>query len=435
LTLAYYALTQLGEGLIQAQRVAVVTGVWMPNVLLVVVAIVLLIRVVRTSALGQAFDRPERARMGASRRNVASGYQPRRYPLPRYIAGRFLYLALLTFAVMMVAYLLINVMERLDWFAKHAATGDEILRYYAARLPLLASRVVPMSLLVATALTVSVLAAEGELIGMRACGIPAPRALMPVLIAAALMVPLYFALSDIVVPRTNVLAGEVKENEIKNGKSRRSQESLEETVWFREDDQVLEAERFDPERGEARKLVIYRIADDGHPVSRIDADSARHIGKGEWRLRNARMIEVTADTVRKRAAPRYAALGEALPAKVSTSQLSVAALAAEIAEMEADGYDATAHRVDRQVKLAKPLACFILPALVLFFAVGGPPFPSPAQNLMVSIIVGVGYLMATGVSASFGYGNTVPPEIGGWGPNFLFSLIAGYFGLRLWRRL
>jgi hypothetical protein len=27
--------------------------------------------------------------------------------------------------------------------------------------------------------------------------------------------------------------------------------------------------------------------------------------------------------------------------------------------------------------------------------VGGPPFPGPAKNLLVSIVVGVGYLLAT----------------------------------------
>jgi lipopolysaccharide export system permease protein len=113
----------------------------------------------------------------------------------------------------------------------------------------------------------------------------------------------------------------------------------------------------------------------------------------------------------------------------------VAALAAEIAQMEADGYDATAYRVDLQMKLAQPLACIILPALVLFFAVGGPPFPGPAQNLLVSGIVGVGYILVTGVAASFGYGGKVPPEVGGWGPNIVFLLVTGFFGLRLWRRL
>jgi lipopolysaccharide export system permease protein len=433
LTLGYYALTQLGEGLIQSRRVAVVTGVWMPNVLLLLLAIVLLVRVVRTRALGQAFDRPQRKQRKT--RTVDAGYRSRRYPLPRYVTGRFLQMLLIAFGVMMVAYLLINVMERLDWFAKHGASSDEILRYYAARLPLLASRVIPMAMLVAMALTVSVLAAEGELIGMRACGIPAMRALAPALVVSALMVPTYYALTDVIVPRTNALAREVKENEIKREKTERERRENTESVWYREGDRVLDAERFDPERGEARKLVIYDMTDDGHPIRRIDADAALHIGGGEWRLRNARMIEVEGDSVRPVEAQRYAALGDVLPAEVSTSQLSVAALAEQIAEMEADGYDATPYRVDRYVKLAQPFACFILPALVLFFAVGGPPFPSPARNLLVSVVVGVGYLMASGVSASFGYGGTIPPILGGWGPNLLFASIAGILGLRLWRQL
>jgi lipopolysaccharide export system permease protein len=250
------------------------------------------------------------------------------------------------------------------------------------------------------------------------------------------MVPLYFALSDIIVPRTNALATAVKENEIKNGKRSEEEETESpEMAWYRAGDQVIEAELFDPRNGEASNVVVYNIGDDGHPTSRIDAISARHVGDGQWRLHDARMIEVTADTVRRTSAPRYANLGATLPAEVSTRELSVAALSAEIAEMESAGHNAVAYKVDRHVKLAQPLACFILPALVLFFAVGGPPFPGPAKNLLVSIVVGVGYLLATGVAASFGYGGTVSPVIGGWGPNIGFVLIGGYFGLRLWRRL
>jgi lipopolysaccharide export system permease protein len=435
LTLGYYALNQLGEGLIQGNTVPPVVGVWMPNVLLLLLAIVLLLRVVRTRALGQAFDRPQRGRRATRKVDAEIGVRSSRYPLPRYITGRFLQMLLIAFGVMMVAYLLINVMERLDWFARYGASGDEILRYYAARLPLLASRVFPLSMLVAMALTVSVLAAEGELIGMRACGIPAVRALAPALVISAVMVPLFFALTDVVVPRTNALADDVKENEIKREKTEAEHREQTESVWYREGDRVLDAERFDPELGEARKLVIYDMTDDGHPIRRIDAEAAIHIGAGQWRLRNPRMIEVDGDSVRPVQAQAYAALGEVLPAAVSTSQLSVAALGRQIAEMEADGYDATAYEVDRWVKLAQPFACLILPALVLFFAVGGPPFPSPARNLLVSVVVGVGYLMATGVSASFGYGGTISPALGGWAPNLLFAMIASYLGLRLWRQL
>ena len=105
--------------------------------------------------------------------------------------------------------------------AEHEATAGEVLRFYGARIWLLASRAVPMALLVATSLTVSLLAADGELIGMRACGIPAPRALLPVLVLAAMIAPLYFLLNNVVVPRTNALADELKRTEIKDRKFER----------------------------------------------------------------------------------------------------------------------------------------------------------------------------------------------------------------------
>ena len=51
----------------------------------------------------------------------------------------------------------IDVLERLEQFAEHGATFSEVLRYYGARIPLLASRVVPMALMVGSALIASLL--------------------------------------------------------------------------------------------------------------------------------------------------------------------------------------------------------------------------------------------------------------------------------------
>jgi lipopolysaccharide export system permease protein len=413
-------------------------GVWMPNLLLMLLAVAFLVRALRGNVLGHSFDRPQLSKRKTANMDLPAGYRPRRYPLPRYIVSRFLQLALLTFAVLLVAYLLIDIMERLDKFARYEATGPEVVRFYAARIPLLASRVVPMSVLVGTALTVSLLAVEGELIGMRSCGIPAPRAMLPVLCCALLLVPAYFALNDFLVPRTNALADVLKETEIKitgEAAPKRVSGSGGRSVWYRAGDRVLEAERFDSDRGVARKLSIYEIGEDRLPVRRVDAKSAHHIGQGDWRLTDSHAIDLTEDSVREGDGPRYATLGSVLPAKVDTMHVSVAALRDQIVEVESDGHDATVYRVDLHMKLAQPLACIILPALLLFFAVSGPPFPGPAQNLLVSGVVGVGYILFSGVFASFGYGQTVSPVIGGWGPNIVFSLVAAFLGLRLWRRM
>ena len=434
-TLVYFVLVQFGEGLIQAGTLGVAAGVWLPNGILAILAAILVIRATKAEVLGHAFDRPQpRGRRPLFMRGHAAG-KPRRRALPIYITLRFIELVAVAFGVLLVAYLLIDVMERLDWFARFRASGWEVARFYTARLPLLASRVVPMALLVGTSLLVSFLAVEGELIGMRACGIPAPRALLPVLMLTVLVAPSYFVLRDVIVPRTNAIADELKQTDIKADYFRRFADREKMEVWHRSGNRVLEAARFDPDYGDARKLTIYEIGEDGLPTSRSDARTARHIGHGIWRLTDPRRIEVQNGKALVVPGHPYANLGEALPADLDTMHLSVAQLSHEIDVVEADGYDATPLRVDLHVKLADALACIVLPAAVLFFAVGGPPFPGPAQTLLVSGVLGVGYILLTGVAASLGYGGTVPPAVGGWGPTIVFFSLSSYLAARVWRQL
>ena len=434
-TIAYFALVQLGEGLVQGGGVGVAAGVWLPNLVLAPVALLLFVRARREGVLGHRFSKPGRPERDARPRGMRRPGRPHRYALSRYVGARYLELSGLAFAVLLTAYVAIDVMERLDWFARYQASGLEVVRFYAARVPLLASRVVPMALLVGTALVVSLLAVEGELIGMRACGIPAPRALLPVLLLTMLVAPGYFVLRNVVVPRTNALADELKQSEIKEDYYRALAERRKRAVWRRDGSRVLQASRFDTDRGDARDLTIYEIGDDGLPTSRADAVSARHIGRGVWRLSQTRRIEIAPLRVRQVPPHTYADLGEVLPAEIDTMHLSVGELAREIEVIEQDGYDATQLRVDLHVKLADALACVVLPASVLFFAVGGPPFPGPAQTLLVSGIVAVSYVLLTGVGASLGYGGSVPPVVGGWGPTAIVAGVAGWLAMRLWRRL
>jgi lipopolysaccharide export system permease protein len=433
-TISYYGLIQLGEGLAQSQVIGITAAVWLPNAVLLLLAGVLLLRARREGVLGRSFDRPQH-RVSRSSNPKARERSPRRYPLPRYIAGRFIRLALLSFAILVVAYLLIDIMDRLAWFSQYRATGFEIMRFYGARVVLLASRVIPMALLVATALTVSLLAVEGELIGMRSCGIPAPSALLPVLFISAMVVPADAILNNVLVPRANALADELKRSEIKGRFALQLDERRKNAVWHRLGNKILEADRFDPDRGSAWDLSIYEIGEDRLPVKRIDASSARHVGNGWWLLRDPVRIDVSEGKVREMPPPNFVNLGEALPAEVDTMHLSVGDLLGLIEEAENDNVDPRSLRVDYHVKLAQPMACIVLPALLLFFAVGGPPFPGPAQTLLLSAVVGIGYILLTGVSRSLGYGGAMPPSIGGWGPILLFLGVAGFFGMRLWRRL
>jgi lipopolysaccharide export system permease protein len=309
---------------------------------------------------------------------------------------------------------------------KYGATFEQVMSYYGARSPLLASRVVPMSLLVATALTVSVLAGQGELMGMRASGIPAPRALLPILVICTLIAPLYFVLNNEVLPQTNALASYFKS--VVKGKDR-DQSGL--GAWFLDGNRFFQADDLDPKEGTASNITVFTLGDDWLPVPRSDARGARHIGDGQWLLQDPVRVERSEGGLVRVDGPAHAQIGEAIQADVDTRHLSVGELRKAIGEVEASGLDSTHYRVDLVVKLAAPVACLVLPALALFFAVGGPPHPTSATTLVVSAVVAVSYVLATGVATSLGYGGTLPAWLAGSAPTLFFALLAAYFGLRL----
>jgi LPS export ABC transporter permease LptG len=432
-TVATFALAQLGEGLAQAGVTGIAGGVWLPNAVLATLSAISFWYARREGVLRRSL-----ARVRGSAMRALPGRRPtktRRRALDRYVASRFLQLVGLAFGAILTAYLMVDVMERLDWFARYGATGDEVIRFYAARVPLLASRVVPMALMVGSALIASLLAVEGELNGMRACGIPAIRAMAPALAISVAVAPLFFLLRNEVVPRTNALADQLKQTEIKADYYQRLAESKKTAMWHHVGSQVVEAARFDLESGDAVDLKIYDLGDDGLPTSRSDARAARHVGGGIWRLLDPSRLELSREHVERVPARSYAELGNELSRELDPMHLSVGELAREIELVAADGYDTKALRVDYYVKMSEAFACIVLPFAVLLFAVVGPPFAAPAQTLLVSGILVVAHVLTTGVATSLGYSGTLPPEVAGWLPTAVFAVLVVVQGFRLWKQM
>ena len=426
MTVGYYGLVQLGEGLIQADIVTVGFGVWLPNITIGVFAILLLWQ----EHLRVVWDR--RIRDGFFEQTSPGQEAPlpraRRYILQRYVVRQYLQTLFVSFALLLVGYLLVDMLERLEWFARYHTEALTIVQFYGARIPLLASRVIPMALLLATALTVSLFAAHRELIAMRACGLSVIHMLASILFICGLIAPGYFLLNEAVVPHTNVLADQIKDIQIK----RRGPDAglVHMAIWYWAGTHVSQATQLDAKLGEAQGVSIYELGEKGLPISRTDAQSARHIGNGIWELVEPRRVEISDQGLRETPATPFVRLGEAPSTIIDTMHLGTWQLARAIAETEGHGYDATKYRVDLHVKLASPLACLLLPTVVLFFAVGGPPFPSPALTLLASIVLGVGYILVTGVCASLGYGGFIPPSAAGWGPLSLLAVFTSFAAVR-----
>ena len=491
-TIAYYGLVQLGEGLAQAQILGVGVSAWLPNITIGSFALLLLYqgelkaktawsigRLTRPAFRPVQRIRFQRARLRArgmvahyffepvrklgARRYLLSRYiarqylqrirfqrarlrargvvahyffEPvrrlcaRRYLLSRYIARQYLQMLGVAFGLLLVGYFLVDILRRFQQLARYQAESMEVVRFYAARLPLLASRILPMALLLATALTVSLLSAQRELIAVRACGIAASRALAPIFLIAALITPAYFLFNEIVVPQTNALADHLKETQIKDRGA--GAQRLEKAIWYRAGTHAYQATQLDPTLGKAQDLSIYELGTNGLPVSRTDARSASYVGQGMWELVDPVRVEISEQGLRTTPAEPLTQLGTTpRKKKVDTKSWNVQRLTQEIREAEAAGYQATAYRVDLHAKLALPLTCLLFPAVVLFFAVHGPPFPGPAPTFFASILLGVSYIVLSDIFISLGYGGFLPPSLAGWSVSGLLSILAVGFALRL----
>lgn len=433
--IAYYALVQLSEGMLRSENAPVGPVVWLPNIVLTIVAVVLIYRAGRVPSesdrggshtANALLERVKRAR---------SGVRMKRAALPRYVSAQFIRMVVLCIAGLTLAYLIIDVFDNLKWFNRYGATAAEIGRYYGARLPVLIARVVPMALLIAVALTISLLGANGELLGMRACGIPVFRVLAPVWLLCGLAVPLDHFLANEIVPRSSERATFLKRTEIKNQSL--VPEDARERVWYRVGKRIHEMERLDLLRGQASTVTLYDIGDDGLPKRRTDADGARHLGGGLWLLDNPKSVELFENwrMERNSNAERLVEFGDETPSEIDTAHLTPDALRTALGDPDLEGPIATAYRTDLQVKIAAPLACLLLPLIALFFAATGPPFPRPVHTVIASAIIAVSYALVTSFAGSMGYGGSLTPLLAGWGPPFLFGIVALGMGFRLRRRL
>ncbi len=435
ITIAYYGLVQVAEGIAQKSPSLAVLSVWLPNAVLLAVTGLLFLRLSPERRRRVAFSagrRPGAAKTRESgsdaRRRGSRGMRVRRRALSRYVAVCFAQLAIASLAALVVAYLLVDVLERLEWFARHAARFEEIVHFYSARIPLLVSRVTPMGLVVAMALTVSLLTSTGELLGMRTLGISAGRALRPALGLCLLAIPISFLLNDQIVPRTNELADRIKQNEIRRGSEERSDRTA---VWGSHGKLLHQVEHLDAGHGLGRDVILYERSRKGLPTRRIDARAAHHVGGGHWQLQDATAVTFEdPDRLARIEPPAYADFGDSSAAELDLMHLSVAELRTLIRDVAADDEPTTDLVVDLHVKLATPVACFLLPALVLLIASSGPPFPGSAMTLICAGVVAVAYTLLAGAFASFGRGGVVWPWLGGWGPNLI--VIAALAGLT-WR--
>ena len=453
---AYYLVMYQARSLSLGGRFPAALAAWLPNLVLGPVGVAVAWRRARSS--GRVFELrwpalawlrrrgPElasHARAAGAGGAAPPGARPRGPSLPqpgildRYLATIYLRLQVLTFASLLGIFYISEFIDLSDKLFRGSTTAGRLLRYFAFETPQLVYYIIPISVLLATLVTIGVLTRSSELVVMRACGVSLYRTALPLLAMAAASSVLMFGLEEYVLSSSNRRAADL-EHQIRFGSARAVSVLGRQWTAGRNGD-IYHYDFFDPRRGELRHFWRYQFDRQSWRLSRITyADSARFDpasldrgrGAGTWTCRQG-WIRVLSPG----GGADYSAFSTSPVAMESAdyfgteppdaASMTFSDLRAYIETMRGSGLNVLPQLVDLHRKIAFPLVTIVMTLLAVPFAVLTGR-RGALYGIGVGIVFAIVYWTANSAFGAVGAAGLMAPAFAAWAPNLLFGAGAAF---------
>ncbi len=351
--------------------------------------------------------------------------------LSAYIGRQFLQWWLAIF-LMLVA--LIALFDTLEIMRKTSAieqvTLFDVIAMMLFKLPHLAQKAIPFTVLFGGMIAFWRLNRHHELVIPRAAGVSAWEFLLPVLLIAALIgvikVTVYSPFASAMMMRYEQLASLNK----RGGGSLATLSGN--GLWLRQrtgdGHYILHAGTIRPDDMSLNRVIVFRFGQDDSFASRIDARSAM-LEPGHWLLREARVTSprspvATFDEIRL---PSNLTRENIQDSFAKPETMSFWTLPGFIDVLEQAGFSGLRHRIYWYSQLAEP---FLLCAMVLFAAAFTlRPMRRGGTALLIAAGIGTGFMIyfATDVVFALGMSARIPALLAAWSPAAVGCLLATAF--------
>jgi lipopolysaccharide export system permease protein len=347
--------------------------------------------------------------------------------IDRYIIRQFLSTAAFALLAVLLIFVVIDVMEKLDDFIDHKAGIDIILRYYIAFVPEIIKLIIPVAMLLGSLFVTARLSTQFELTALKAGGVSLYRIMLPYL-AVALLVSLgsvYF--NGWIVPRANQSMLQIARVYLHKDLVNASGSNI-----FIQDSRtrILSIGYYDDLHEQASRVSIqdFRADDPTHMIERVDAmtmvwDSTSRTwtlngGTRRWFDAGGERME---QFTRQPAGPLHFDPEDLRKRQQTPDEMDYYTLREFITNQENAGQSVSRWLVDFYSKISYPFASMIV---VLF----GVPFASQRRRggvgvqLGISLLICFVYLIFMKVSQVFGYNGDINPLLTAWAANILFLI-------------
>ena len=321
-----------------------------------------------------------------------------------------------------------------NYFTRYRPQTSQIIQFYLYQIPALAVQVLPIASLLASVITMVMLSRGNEIAAMRAAGMGPLRIGLPIGLGGIILSALSFLGSEYVVPFTaarmhfieQVLIEGSSEMEVADG-----------ARWLRDDRSLIHFESYDTLTKTLNGVRIVELGQGFRPLRFTEVKSARYLAVDRtWMLEEAKVFNLTPSGL-VAGIEDIPSIAMDLPLKPErlrkerrdTSELKISELRAAIRQGESAGQDVARYKVDMHIKLAYPLAAFVVCLIGLKFAYRFERSAETARGVLLAFAVGISYWFILNACRALGKQGTIPPFIAAWAAN----IVVGSLGaLMIW---
>jgi LPS export ABC transporter permease LptG len=451
--LFYYVMLNNGEAFAAAGRITPFLGMWSANILLLAVGIYLLIRANRetnaprrekglvakiTAAISRLTSRRSETVTEHDAPTVLSRLDIT-FPniIDRYVLREFLKVLFLVLVSTAALFIIVDYTDIANSIRTNHIPFHIVAAYYRFLIFQVLNWTLPISVLVATLVTFSMLAKNNEVTAIKSGGVSLFRVAMPIVFVAVVISVFAYFLLDFVLPYSNRKV-ETLNTRIRKGKEAATATAMQQKLWMAGKGRyLLNFLAYNHDTHELTQVQIFEL----HPTQwrlsrRVYAQNAKWNGHA-WEFSNGWMRSFPDDapsTYTTFTAPiqlSYKETPEDFESEVRTpDQMTFAELRRYIETIRRSGYSAEALSVRLYMKTSWPVLSVVMALIALPFAfkVGKR---GALYGVGIALVLGIVYWMVYVLFTKFGEVGNLPPLLAAWSANILFSIAAVYLFLHV----
>lgn len=320
-----------------------------------------------------------------------------------------------------------------QYITEYGASVPSVIKIFVLSIPGVVIWTFPMSMLLASLLTIGRLSGNSEITAMKSCGISFYRIAAPAIVLGAFVSVFAVFFNEYVVPWSNQAYSRVLEYEIKGNLAPQSQEHI--IIKDIKDgtiDRLIYARRFVAET-DIMEGITMQSFENGEIKHVEDAEYAEW-KNNEWTMHNGMIYDVTEGTSQHTVrfdtqvlpineSPQQIVQGQKKPEEMTMKELNE-----QIGIMRSQYVNTSKLETELHQRVTIPMASLI------FTLVGVPLGMQPNRNsssmgfVMSIIIIFIYYSLMT-MAGAIAQGGMVSPMLAVWLPNII-GLVAGGFLMR-----